>query len=126
MSRAVVCGRGGRGVRCTEVDAPDAMSPNAQLSVWLGAEPVIDQPALAGLTDQLTPAPPGSGSDSVTLVAVPAPVFETAIVNPIGSPAFTEGASAVFVIWSPGHCTDVVALAWTCGLFVACAVAVFG
>ncbi len=85
-------------VTCTEADAPDATLPNEQPSIWFGAEPVTEQAALAGLIDQLTPAPPGSGSTSVTPVAVPAPVFATVIVNPIGSPALTDVASAVFVI----------------------------
>src|SRR5207302_9477808 len=76
----------------TECDAPGAMSPNAQFSVWLGAEPVMEQvpaPAYAGSIDQLTPSPAGSGSDNVTAVAVPvpsAPEFETVTVNPIESP----------------------------------------
>ena len=54
--------------------------------------------ALAGLIDQLTPAPVGSGSLRVTPVAVPAPVLDTVMVKPIGSPAFTLVASAVFVM----------------------------
>jgi hypothetical protein len=106
-------------VTCTDADAPGSRSPNAQLRFWAGAEPVIEQAALAGLIDQSTPFPPGSGSASVTADAVPEPVLETAMVNPIGSPALTTVASAVFVIWRPGHCTSVLALACTCGLFVA-------
>ena len=107
---------------CTEFDVVGAMSPNEHDNV----APPIEQPALAGLIDQLMPVPMGSGSLSVTPVAVPKPVFDTVIVNPIGSPALTDAASAVFVICKPGHCTEVLALACTCGLFVACALAVFG
>src|SRR5215470_18069024 len=53
------------------------------------------------LIDQATPAPDpaGSGSLTVTPVAVPAPVLVTVMVNPIGSPAFTEFASAFFTMW---------------------------
>ncbi len=109
-------------VTCTVCDAPGAMLPNAQLSVFAA----IEQPWTAGLIDQLTPAPVGNGSSSVTPVAVPAPVLFTLIVKPIDSPAFTVALSAVFVIWRPGHWTDVVADASTFGLFVACALAVFG
>ena len=111
---------------CTDREVFDATSPNEQFSDWFGAEPVIEQPAVAGLIDQFTPAPPGSGSARVTPVAVPAPVLETVIVKPIGSPALTESASAVLVICTAGHCRVVEADACTCGLFVACALAVFG
>jgi hypothetical protein len=86
----------------------------------------VPGPAYAGLIDQLTPLPPGSGSLSVTPVALPGPVFDTMTVKPIASPALTDAASAVLVICSPGHCTVTDACAWTCGLFVACALAVFG
>ena len=109
-------------VTCTEFDAVGAMSPNEHDNV----APTIEQPAFAGLIDQLMPVPVGSGSFSVTPVAVPAPVFDTVIVNPIGSPALTDTASAVFAICRPGHCTEVLALACTCGLFDAWALAVFG
>ncbi|HEX2400621.1 MAG TPA: hypothetical protein VHJ79_11665, partial [Mycobacterium sp.] len=49
-------------VTWTLAEAPDARVPKLQVSVWLGAEPVIEHAALAGLIDQLTPAAPGSGS----------------------------------------------------------------
>ena len=106
-------------VMCTVCVAFGAMAPNEHCNVWLPTAPVIEQPATAGLIDQFTPLPAGSGSLTVTFVAVPAPVFETTIVKPIASPALTDAASAVFVICKPGHCTDVVALACTAGLFVA-------
>src|SRR6266516_1280204 len=84
---------------CTVLVAPAARSPNEQLSTC-GAEPAIEQSGLSGLSDQVTPEPEPAGrlSLKVTPVAVPGPAFETVIVNPIGSPAFTEAASAVFVI----------------------------
>jgi hypothetical protein len=111
-------------VMCTDADAPGAMSPNEQCNVpdVIAHDP---GPAYAGLIDQLTPAPAGSGSDNVAAVAEPAPVFETVIVKPIESPALTESASAVLVMFRPGHWTVVVALACTTRLFVAWADAVF-
>src|SRR5262249_22973717 len=108
------------------------MSPKLQASVWLGAAPVMLQvpgPPNAGLMDQFTPVPPGSGSDRVTALAVPVPgaaEFDTVTVNPIGSPALTGVASAVLVIDRFGHCTVVDADACTCGWFDALTVAVFG
>src|SRR5215469_15319724 len=42
------------------------------------------------------PEPGGSGSDTVTPCASPVPVLVTVTLNPIGSPAFTGDASAVF------------------------------
>ena len=44
------------------------------------------------------PVPAGSGSLRLTPFAVPVPVFLTSTVKPTWSPAFTEAASAVFVI----------------------------
>src|SRR5687768_3967399 len=51
------------------------------------------------------PDPAGSGSLSVTPLAEPGPLLVTVIVKPIGEPAFTEAASAVFVIARFGHWT---------------------
>src|SRR5216683_930109 len=63
-----------------------------------GLEPVIEQDAPTGGPSivQVTPDPDPAGSASLTAtpVAVPAPVLDTVIVNPIGSPAFTDGESA--------------------------------
>ena len=56
-------------VMCTVAVAPDAMSPKLQLNVLL----LMLQAALAGLIDQLMPAPVGSGSFSVTDFATPDP-----------------------------------------------------
>jgi len=117
-------------VTWTEFDAPDAMSPNVQFSVWLGAAPEIEhvpEPAYAGPIDQLTPSPAGSGSVKVTPVAVPGPELDTVTVNPIGSPVFTGDASAVLVIARSGQLTVTDAVAGsTVGWFVAAAVAELG
>src|SRR5947207_817247 len=74
------------------------MSPNEQSRTLL----TIAQPAKAGLSDQVTPVPEPAGSTSwrVTLLAVPAPVLDTVIEKPIGSPALTEAASAVLTTLS--------------------------
>ena len=70
-------------------------------STWLPLEPEIEhKPAVLCVSiDQLTPAPDpaGNGSLTVTPAALPVPLFLTVTVNPIGSPAFTDAASAVFV-----------------------------
>jgi hypothetical protein len=107
---------------CTETEAAGAMSPNEQLSVFAA----IEQFGLSGLSDQLIPAPVGSGSDNVTAFAVPVPLFVTVIVKPSWSPALTVAASAVLVIARFGQFTVVDALACTDDWFVALAVAVFG
>src|SRR5260370_1317376 len=115
---------------CTDADAPGARSPNEHVSVWCGAEPVIEHvpgPAYAGAIFQLTPWPAGSGSDNVTAFAVPvpsAPEFETVTVNPIESPVFTGDASAVLVIARSGQSTVSDADAGLAGaVFVAAMVA---
>ena len=62
------------------------------------APDTVHRPAMVCvLIDQFTPA--GSGSLTVTPCAAPIPVFENAMVNPTGSPAFTIVASAVFTRW---------------------------
>ena len=109
---------------CTLAEPVGAMSPKAQFNVWFGAEPVIEQPAVAGLIAQLIPAPPGSGSLNVTAFAVPGPGLETVIVNPIGLPALTDEESADLAIARFGQFTVVDALACTLWALVAAAVAV--
>src|SRR5882724_11119649 len=99
-------------VTWTETLAPAERSPRVQLSVC--GEPPIEQLPWLGCEaiDQLTPEPPGSGSPSVTLLAVPVPValeFETLIVKPIASPAFTVPVSAVFATVRLGHWTVIEA-----------------
>src|SRR5206468_2731678 len=64
-------------------------------------EPEIEQPVTAGLTDQLSPVP-GRVSVTCTEVALALPGLETTMVKPIGSPALTTAASAVFVMAMPG------------------------
>src|SRR5262245_8949380 len=100
-------------VTWTDAEAFGASVPKLQFSSWFGAVPAMEQAAFAGSIDQLMPLPPGSTSVIVTPLALPAPMFVTVIVKPIGSPAFTEGASAVFVMCSAGHCTVVDADAAT-------------
>jgi hypothetical protein len=102
--------------------ACEARSPKEQLNVL----PAMLQFGLSGLSDQLMPVPVGSGSDNVTPVAVPTPLFLTVIVKPIWSPALTVALSAVLVISRPGQFTVVEADACTCGLLAALALAVFG
>jgi chloramphenicol 3-O-phosphotransferase len=104
--------------------APEARSPNEHVRVLLE----IAQLAAAVPPSMLhvIPVPVGSGSLSVTLVAVPGPVLLTVMPKPIGEPALTDALSAVFVMWRLGHSTVVEAEAWTCAWFVACAEAVFG
>src|SRR3954447_13137177 len=89
---------------CTETEAPGARSPNEHVSACVGTTPVIEHvpgPAYAGLIDQLTPLPAGSGSFNITAFAVPVPAtpeFFTVTAKPIGSPVLTGVASATFVI----------------------------
>ena len=57
------------------------------------------KPAPASSTDQDRPGFVGSTSVRVTPFASPLPEFQTVILNPMSSPAFTCAASAVFTIW---------------------------
>src|SRR6516165_4274114 len=88
---------------CTSSDAPGARSIGcpARVSVWLPAAPVsenADAFTLSAAMPQVTGpgVPPGSGSDRVTPCAVPVPLLVIVTLNPICSPALTDGASAVF------------------------------
>src|SRR3954447_5082086 len=91
------------------------MSPNEQPSVCVGAAPATEQvpgPLYSGSIDQSTPLPSGRGSDKVTARAMPVPaasLFDTVMVNPIFSPAFTCASFATFVIFSAGGSTATVA-----------------
>src|SRR5204863_163138 len=58
------------------------------------------QPAPCAAIVQDRPAFTGSVSFSFTPAASPAPEFQTVIVKPTGSPAFTLEASAVFKTWT--------------------------
>src|SRR5260370_1351513 len=95
---------------CTVKLAPAARVTGPQVSVCGAAGltehepgPVSDWDSTVQVTPD--PDPAGSGSVTVTPVAVPAPAFLTTTVNPIGSPAFTVGLSAVLVIWIWAGCT---------------------
>src|SRR5215472_8663520 len=87
---------------CTLKLAPAARSVGPQVSVWLGLLPETEQrPGLDWVSmDQVTPAPEPAGSRSVTVTpwARPVPMLVTTTVNPIGSPAFTNGASATLLM----------------------------
>src|SRR4051812_17592081 len=99
---------------CTDSLAPGARSTAVQCSVSVGGLPWIVQFGGPDAIDQLTPAPAGSGSLITTACAVPVPgasLLLAVIVNPIGEPASTTEASAVFVNVSAGHWTVVVSLA---------------
>ena len=72
---------------------------------------------------QLIPVPVGSESLNVAAVAPPAPVLLNVRVYPIEDPADTVAESAASVRLSDGHCTVVVADAWTELPFAALAVA---
>src|SRR5260370_215750 len=88
---------------CTVKNAPAARSAGPQVSAADGLVPVTEHGKLAPVwlsIDQVTPVPEpaGSGAVTVTPLAGPAPVLVSVTVNPIGSPAFTDAASAVLVI----------------------------
>src|SRR5215472_12348510 len=86
---------------CTLNVPPAASDVGPQDSVC-GAEALTEhRPGFDWLSIvQVTPDPDpaGSGSLTVTPLAVPVPLLFTVTVNPSGSPAFTELASAVLVI----------------------------
>src|SRR5207249_3203932 len=68
--------------------------------------------------------PPGSGSPSVTLLALPGPPLLTVTVKPIGSPALTDAASAVLVTVRLGALTRMLAVPVLSALLLALPVAV--
>src|SRR5260370_1208439 len=89
---------------CTVKVPPAATSTGPQVSVCGAAGLAAHEPGPESdwvSIDQVTPVPDpaGSGSLTVTPCAVPAPPLVTSTVNPIGSPAFTDVASAVFRMW---------------------------
>jgi predicted ATPase len=110
-------------ITCTWAGAPDARLPKLQFSVPLAIEHVPGPP-YAGLMLQPIPVPAGKVSLSVADVAAPAPVLLAVSVYPIDEPAVTVAASAVFVRFSAGHCTVMVADDCTEAAFAALAVAV--
>ena len=70
---------------CTVRDWPAARSPKLHEST----PAVIEQAATSGDSDHTSPALTGNVSVSVTPVAVPGPVLETVMVNPMAVPAET-------------------------------------
>src|SRR5438477_474013 len=67
------------------------------------------QPVPWSATTQFRPGFVGSVSVSVVLYASPLPEFQTVILKPIWSPAFTGVASAVFRMWIAGAATQISA-----------------
>src|SRR2546428_519846 len=88
-----------------------------QSPTWLPTAPLIRQSVPSGvvwlLIDQLAPAPPGSGSWTVTPVAAPGPALARVIVKPIVSPRLTGLLSAVFVRVRLGQLAVMEAVAWS-------------
>src|SRR5438477_360315 len=76
--------------------------------------------------DQEVPASAGRASFRATLRAIPVPLLVTVRVNPMASPAETEGLSADLATSMAAHSTVVEADPWTWALLVASTVAVFG
>src|SRR5215472_11382116 len=86
---------------CTSKDAPAARSAGPQDSVCGAGGALTAHGNAAPVCPASTqvspdPDPAGSGSDTVTPCASPVPLLVTTTWNPIGSPAFTGEASAVF------------------------------
>src|SRR5690349_64340 len=94
---------------CTVKLAPPATLVGPHFRTCDGLVPEVEhRPAFDWVSiDQVTPVPDpaGSGSLTVTPVGVPVPALLTLTVNPIGSPAFTDAASAVLRIWIWAACT---------------------
>src|SRR5438477_8240 len=108
-------------------DAPAPMSPNVQLRSCGPWAPLIEQadPVWDWML-QSTPGSAGKGSLTVTLVAVPVPVLDTVIVNPMLVPELTGVASAVLVMARFGGFTTMRAKSQTVPALVAEAHAVLG
>src|SRR5438874_2444195 len=87
----------------SNVKVPVVASAVPQDRVWVGAVPLTSQAMPDGIvlpaesSDQFTPLPPGSGSESVVPVESPGPAFVRVTVKPMGLPALTEAASWVLV-----------------------------
>src|SRR5690349_5326505 len=103
---------------------PSARLPSEQLSCWLPAEPVIEQPVNAGSSDQFRSAPAGKLSVTETPLRAPGPLLCTVMSNPMSSPAVTGPAGfAVFVTLIVGHWTVMLSCAVRSALLSAFAVA---
>src|SRR5581483_4826352 len=72
------------------------------------------------------PVPVGRTSVRITALAVPGPALLTVMPNPMGVPALTLAASAVFTMERSGQSTVVLALALTSPALVAVRLAVLG
>src|SRR5437588_12121462 len=103
------------------------MSPMVHASNWSPTDPVIEQaePVWDWML-QSTPESAGSGSLTVTPVAVPGPEFDTVMVKPTLVPESTGVASAVLVMARFGGFTTMRAKSQTVLALVAEAHAVFG
>src|SRR5437899_98872 len=89
------------------------MLANEQLRTWLPTSPVMEQPVKDGSRLQLRSPPAGSGSFTVTPVAVPAPSLLTVMSKPMVSPALTGPAGlAVLVMLIEAQLTVTEAEAW--------------
>src|SRR5438552_1967404 len=113
------------------------MSPMLQARTWVPTGPVIEQAEAVWVSMvQSTPVRAGSGSLTVTAVAVPGPPLPTSTVKPTEVPAVTGVASAVLVIArlgsgrqfsvQSGGFATMVARAWTKPPLVDFFVAVLG
>src|SRR5438477_642210 len=90
------------------------MSPSEHERVCDPAGPVIEQAEpLWDAMVHVIPVREGSGSFTVTAVAVPGPPLPTVTVKPTEVPAVTGVASAVLVIARPGPLTTIVAKSCT-------------
>ena len=105
---------------CTVRVAPAASVPKSHDST----PAVIEHAATSGDSDQTRPPPVGSVSATVTPVAAPGPALVTVIVNPMRSPADTDGASGVFRTLMSGHWTTTVPASETGSRLLESAVAV--
>src|SRR5438105_4887883 len=103
------------------------MSPIVHDSVCEPAEPAMEHAeAVWDAMVHVTPVRAGSGSATVTPVAVPGPPLDTVMVKPTNVPAVTGVASAVLVMARPGPSTTIVALSSTDWPFELVALAVLG
>src|SRR2546428_442536 len=106
---------------------PADRSVGPQLRTW-GALPAIEHsPGLDWLaTTQVTPLPEPAGrlSLTVTPLAVPVPLLLTVTVKPIGSPALTVAASAVFFNDTPAAEIFTLALLFALPILVVVTLAV--
>src|SRR5204863_4456889 len=101
---------------CTVNEAPlfRSVGPQSSSCLLITGTTLIEHRAGGPVFDWLSidhvrpePEPAGSKSLTVTPLACPAPLLLTVMVNPIGSPGFTNGASAVLLTWTSAPLTQV-------------------